>query len=81
MKQFVSCARVLAHKALIINCFMSGAPSYEIKAEPQSGVGCEADAFMNMGAELLPPVIHQVTTGNGCAPPPGSATVLLFPGS
>ncbi len=53
MKSFVSCARVLAHKALIINDFMSGAPSHEIKGEPQSGDGCEADAFMNVRAELL----------------------------
>ena len=34
--------------------FMSGAPSYEIKDEPQSGAGCEADAFMNVRIELLP---------------------------
>ena len=33
--------------------FMSGAPSYEIKDEPQSGAECEADAFMNVRAELL----------------------------
>ncbi len=26
---------------------MSGAPSNEIKDEPQRGDGCEADAFMN----------------------------------
>ena len=32
---------------------MSGAPSHEIKDEPQSGAGCEADAFMNVRAELL----------------------------
>ena len=36
---------------------MSGAPSYEIKGEPQSGVGCVADSFMNMRAELLPSTI------------------------
>ncbi len=31
---------------------MSGAPSHEIKGEPQSGNGCTADAFMNARAEL-----------------------------
>ena len=44
---------MLAHKALIVNHFMSGAPSHEIKDEPQSGAGCVADAFMNVRAELL----------------------------
>jgi len=44
---------VLAHKALIVKYSMSGAPSNEIKDEPQSGVGCEAAAFMNARAELL----------------------------
>ena len=53
MEWFTNCAWVLAHKALIANHFMSGAPPYEIKDEPQSGDGCEADAFMNGGAELL----------------------------
>ena len=38
---------VLAHKTLAADYFMSGAPSDEIKVEPQSGVGCAADAFMN----------------------------------
>ena len=32
---------------------MSGVPSNDIKAEPRSGDGCEADAFMNARAELL----------------------------
>lgn len=33
---------------------MSGAPPYEIKDEPRSGAGCEADAFMNIWrGELL----------------------------
>ena len=44
---------MLAHKALIVNHFMSGAPSHEVKDEPQSGAGCEADAFMNVRVELL----------------------------
>ena len=53
MKSFTSCAWVLAHKALIVNDSMSGAPLYEIKGEPQSGAGCEVAAFMNVRAELL----------------------------
>ena len=31
----------------------SGAPSHEVKDEPQNGIECEADAFMNVMAELL----------------------------
>ena len=53
MESFTSCAWVLAHKALIVNDFMSGAPLYEIKGEPQSGAGCNAAAFINVRAELL----------------------------
>ena len=53
MQQFTDRAWVLAHKAQSANCYMSGAPSHEIKDEPQSGAGCEADAFMNVRAELL----------------------------
>ncbi len=53
MQQFTDRAWVLAHKAQSANCNMSGAPSHEIKDEPQSGAGCEADAFMNVRAELL----------------------------
>jgi len=44
---------VLARKADTIYFGMSGAPSNEIKDEPQSGDGCAADAFMNARAELL----------------------------
>ena len=53
MQQFTDRAWVLAYKAQSANCYMSGAPSHEIKDEPQSGAGCEADAFMNVRAELL----------------------------
>ena len=53
MKLFTISEWVLAHKALIVNDFMSGAPAYEIKNEPRSGGGCEADVFMNEWAELL----------------------------
>ncbi len=45
-------AWVLAHKADTVYPDMSGAPSNEIKEEPQSGDGCAADAFMNVRAEL-----------------------------
>lgn len=37
------------HTKHICEFCMSGAPTNEIKDEPQSGVGCEADAFMNWG--------------------------------
>ena len=53
MQQFTDRAWVLAYKAQSANCYMSGASSHEIKDEPQSGAGCEADAFMNVRAELL----------------------------
>jgi len=44
---------VLARKADAIYSVMSGAPSNEIKGEPQSGDVCAADAFMNARAELI----------------------------
>ena len=47
MKYSADCVWVLAHKTRAAEYFMSGAPSSDIKDEPQSGVGCVADAFMN----------------------------------
>ncbi len=46
-------AWVLTHKADNVYPGMRGAPSNEIKGEPQRGDGCAADAFMNARAELL----------------------------
>ena len=47
MKYSADCVWVLAHKTRAAEYFMGGAPSSDIKDEPQSGVGCVADAFMN----------------------------------
>ena len=58
--------RVCLHTEQLGLFSMSRAPPYEIKDEPRSGAGCEADAFMNMRGALNCGIRDEPHSGAGC---------------